>query len=241
MPTTNSISMIIAVHEYSCIHTYIPKFFIFSICFCVCYQVYVDVDRTHFNKKHGFIECRDPSDDRLTFLSAIADIFLLQHGSFFIGTFTSIYSKLMYYRMIGYKLRLLPFISLDFPISCEAYEKCSNADIEKRFSTVESMILHSQDCESYPGDLCRLKFDGSELAATAARVAASKPLTVGHFPDGSLLKLGKSREIYYVENGHKRSIPDWDYFLCRKFDIKKVIVVSDSVFQSIPTGDPLTI
>jgi hypothetical protein len=203
-------------------------------------QVYVDLDRTHFNKKRGFIECRDPSDDRLTFFSAIADIFLLQHGSFFIGTFTSIYSKLMYYRMIGFKMRLLPFISLDYPISCEAYEKCSTADIEKRFSTVEAMILHSQDCESYPGDLCRLKFDGSDAAAVPARSAASKELTA-QYPDGSLLKMAKSREIYYMENGYKRSIPDWDYFLCRKFDIKKVIVVSDSVFQSIPTGDPLTI
>ena len=196
--------------------------------------VFLDIERSHFQKSKGFIECREPIDDRLTFFSAAADIYLMQFGSFFIGSFASIFSKLIYYRMIGHKMRLLPFISVDYPISCDAYDKCSAADIDKRFSSVRNMILHSQDCEYFPGDLCRLKFDGNTTLMTTSKLQSD-------YEDGSLLKSAKRKEIFYMENGRKRSIPDWDYFLCRKFDLKKVIVVSSEILDAIPTGEPLQI
>ena len=57
-------------------------------------------------------------DNYLTYFSAIADVELLRYGNYFLGTFASLFSKLVYYIMIGEKLRFIPFVSLDFPLTC---------------------------------------------------------------------------------------------------------------------------
>lgn len=91
--------------------------------------------------------------------SAVADLQLLKHGDMFLGAFTSHYSKLAYYLMAGYQMRIPPFISLDYPLSCDTIDDCSNEDIRIRNQTVEEIIYRSAECErpsqrriSYMGD-----------------------------------------------------------------------------------------
>jgi hypothetical protein len=51
----------------------------------------------------------------------------------------------------------------------------------------------------------------------------------------------RSKEIFYIEGGQRRSIPDWDYFVCMKFEISKVLALSEEILNNIPLGIPLQI
>ena len=42
--------------------------------------------------------------------------------------------RLAYYLMLGHKMRILPLVSLDYPLSCDAID---DADIDKKNFSVE--------------------------------------------------------------------------------------------------------
>lgn len=58
------------------------------------------------------------------------------------------------------------------------------------------------------------------------------------YNEGSLVK-GGGPTIYRIENGMKRSIPDWNTFLKLNFDMNQVQIINDKDLESIPTGDTL--
>jgi hypothetical protein len=39
----------------------------------------------------------------------------------------------------------------------------------------------------------------------------------------------------------RRSIPDWEFFLCMKFELSKVISLTESEINAIPLGSPLQV
>lgn len=79
-------------------------------------------------------------------LSAAADLNLLKQGDVFLGAFTSHFSKLVYYMMVGHQLTLPPFLSMDYPLGCETVDACATADIEFRETTIERMMARTQEC-----------------------------------------------------------------------------------------------
>ena len=55
--------------------------------------------------------------------------------------------------MIGHHFNIIPFISIDYPLSCDAIDACSDFDIMKRNFTLEQMILHTSDCDYHKGGI----------------------------------------------------------------------------------------
>lgn len=82
-----------------------------------------------------------------SFFSAVADIELLKRGDIFIGTLASHFSKLLYASMVGYQMRMLPFISLDFPMVCDTIDACSDNEVLGRNQTIEEIVLRNPACE----------------------------------------------------------------------------------------------
>ena len=46
--------------------------------------IYLDIERNHFDKRFGEIQCRGSVDNYLSFFSAISDILLLRNGDLFL-------------------------------------------------------------------------------------------------------------------------------------------------------------
>jgi hypothetical protein len=62
------------------------------------------------------------------------------------GDWRSHMSKLAYYLMAGAKMRLPPFVSLDFPLSCDTIEDCNDDNIHQRYQGLQEMISHAREC-----------------------------------------------------------------------------------------------
>lgn len=54
--------------------------------------------------------------------------------------------------------------------------------------------------------------------------------------NNKIIKVHNQAEIFYLVNGTRHSIPDFDTFNAMKFDLSKVILVSIDFMQSIPLG-----
>ena len=76
---------------------------------------------------------------------------ILKRGDIFIGTLASHFSKNLYSAMVGYQMRMIPFISLDFPIACDTVDYCSDAAILSRRQTIEEIVLRGPSCERVNG------------------------------------------------------------------------------------------
>jgi hypothetical protein len=63
------------------------------------------------------------------------------------GLDLSHFSKLAYYLMAGAKMRLPPFVSLDYPLSCDTVDKCEDTDIKRRYKGMIDMIFHTVECQ----------------------------------------------------------------------------------------------
>ena len=110
---------------------------------------FLNITRIPFDRSHGMMDFRRDSRELITF-SAVADLHLLRRGDIFLGGFASHFSKLAYYAMAGYNMRIPPFISVDYPLSCDTTDKCDDASITRRFKDIEDMIFHAVECQRLP-------------------------------------------------------------------------------------------
>ena len=110
--------------------------------------IFVTMDRHAFDRDRGWInEHVDTVHSGMILYSAVADVELLKQGDIFLGTFASHYSKLIYFTMVGEKMRLVPFVSLDFPMSCDTVDLCADEDVLMRKQTIEDIIYRSPNCQ----------------------------------------------------------------------------------------------
>lgn len=116
--------------------------------------IYLEVDRDPFERYvgsglgHWMNQDRNNyKDNRLYLYSAIADMYLLKHGDIFLGTMSSHFSKTLYYLMIGHKMRVPPFVTLDLPLVCDVSDYCSNKAILERRQTMEEIVYRNPSCE----------------------------------------------------------------------------------------------
>jgi hypothetical protein len=93
-----------------------------------------------------WIDFYPQSSNSLVTNSAVCDLFLMRFGDIFLGAFTSHFSKLSYYLMIGTKFALLPFVSMDYPLSCDTVDDCTHQDIANRNQTIEKIINWAPEC-----------------------------------------------------------------------------------------------
>ena len=49
--------------------------------------------------------------------------------------------------MVGENMRLVPFISLDFPMSCDTIDLCSEEDIMLRNQSIEDILYRTPNCQ----------------------------------------------------------------------------------------------
>ena len=119
--------------------------------------VYLDIPRAAFDMyvksglDHHMNEQDNQANNTIFFFSAVADMEILKRGDIFIGTFASHFSKNLYSAMVGYQMRMIPFISLDFPIACDTVDYCSDAAILSRRQTIEEIVLRGPSCERVNG------------------------------------------------------------------------------------------
>ena len=111
--------------------------------------VYLRINRHTFDHDRGWINehLDNIANSKMIFYSAVTDIELLKEGDFFLGTFASHYSKLIYFNMVGEKMRLVPFISLDFPMSCDTIDLCGDEDVIPRNQSIEDIIYRTPNCQ----------------------------------------------------------------------------------------------
>jgi len=108
--------------------------------------VYINMSRAIFSKENGWIDFRKEPDRKNILFSAIADLLLMRSGDIFLGSFAGHFSKIAYYIMSGAQMRLPPFISLDYPLSCDTVEGCSDSQVLARNQTVEDIIVRAPEC-----------------------------------------------------------------------------------------------
>ena len=48
-----------------------------------------------------------------------------------------------YFLMVGYKQRLSPFYSLDYPLGCDTIDVCDQSHVSAKTMTVEEMLVHA--------------------------------------------------------------------------------------------------
>jgi hypothetical protein len=108
--------------------------------------IFVDAPKDALHPGKGWVDFHAAADSEVVTLSAVADLTLMQAGDIFLGAFTSHFSKLSFYLMVGQQMRIPPFISLDYPLSCDTVDKCSDADIAARGLSVAEMIGWAPEC-----------------------------------------------------------------------------------------------
>ena len=84
-----------------------------------------------------FIEFRYDDANEQVLFSAVADLDLLKHGQVFLTTLSSTYSRLAFFAAAGHHAMVPPFISLDYPLSCESLDLCLGG----RDRTAESIVI----------------------------------------------------------------------------------------------------
>ncbi|MBK8997979.1 MAG: hypothetical protein IPM35_19825 [Myxococcales bacterium] len=67
---------------------------------------------------------------------------------------------------------------------------------------------------------------------------AVTPSSAGGFSEGSLIK-GSGPEVFLIENGQRRHVPDPATFDAMGLDWGKVRTVSDEELSRVPQGEPL--
>ena len=90
--------------------------------------VYLDISRKVFDYNASspvWIERRSSEANELVMFSAVADLNLLKHGQAFILTLSSAFSKLAFLIAAGFQASVPPFLSLDYPFSCEILDDCN--------------------------------------------------------------------------------------------------------------------
>lgn len=105
--------------------------------------IYVYAHREFFDKDQGWVEFRKDSLNEGTLYSSVADMTLMKYGDIFIGGYASHFSKITYYMMVGYRQRLLPYISVDFPLGCDTIDSCKLDEEFLKDLTVEDMIARA--------------------------------------------------------------------------------------------------
>ena len=107
-------------------------------------------------------------------------------------------------------------------------------------SVFQNSGMSFEDMRSEEG---RKKMQDIMTNAMNSSAATTEETSSGLYPDGTLLKIHglRNKEIFYMEDGMRRSIPDWDFFLCMKFELSKVISLSESEVNAIPLGSPLQV
>jgi hypothetical protein len=109
--------------------------------------VYLNVSRSFLNKENGWIDFRGHEYHEQILFTAVADLQLMGHGDIFLGTFTSHFSKLAYYMMVGKRLRIAPFISLDYSLACDTVDICSDDEVLSHNFTIEDIITRTVECQ----------------------------------------------------------------------------------------------
>ena len=94
----------------------------------------------------GYIDFLPPSANEAVLLGGASDLHLLSHGDIFLGAFSSHFSKLAYYAMVGRQMRPLPFRSLDYPLACDTSDACTAEDIRSRGMDVERIVMWAPEC-----------------------------------------------------------------------------------------------
>lgn len=109
--------------------------------------IYINISRSHFSQ--GWVDRSAASRERsqVTLFSAVADMALLSRGDIFLGAFSGHLSKVFYYLMAGQQMRLPPFVSLDYPLSCDTIDICSDVDVLARKQTIEGIISRAPECQ----------------------------------------------------------------------------------------------
>lgn len=109
----------------------------------------VESDVTAYQGRSGpqrFIDFLPQSADKDVLFGGVSDLVLLSQGDIFLGCFSSHFSKLIYYRMVGHHMRILPFKSLDYPLSCDTVDACDAQDILNRGMTMERIAMWAVEC-----------------------------------------------------------------------------------------------
>ena len=110
--------------------------------------IYINVTRDAFNSR-TYVDHRmrqETSFREIALFSAVADLELMRRGDIFLGAFSSHYSKLSYYLMSGSKMRAIPFISVDYTLSCDQLDTCTDETIGKRPHSINDMINWAPEC-----------------------------------------------------------------------------------------------
>lgn len=108
--------------------------------------IYYNFSRSVFDYDIGWIDFYPDSFIEDVALSAVADIDLMKYGDVFIGAFTSHFSKLAFYNMVGSQFRIPPFVSLDYTLACDTVDNCRADEISRRKMTIESMLTWTPEC-----------------------------------------------------------------------------------------------
>ena len=93
-----------------------------------------------------YIDFLPNSANEAVLMGGASDMHLLSRGDIFLGAFSSHFSKLLYYSMVGQHMRILPFRSLDYPLSCDSVDVCDKDDITKRGMTMERIAMWAPEC-----------------------------------------------------------------------------------------------
>lgn len=93
-----------------------------------------------------YVDFFESSSNEAVLFGGLADLNLLARGDIFLGAFTSHFSKIAYYAMVGHHMRVLPFHSLDYPLSCDTTDTCTKEDLAHRNLTIEQMVQWVPEC-----------------------------------------------------------------------------------------------
>jgi len=115
--------------------------------------IYVFAHREFFSKDQGWVEFRKDKFNQGTLFSSVADMTLMKYGDIFLGGFASHFSKVAYYMMVGHHQRLLPYISVDFPLGCDTIDSCNMDEPFLKTLTIEDMISRSPYADTWYNSL----------------------------------------------------------------------------------------
>jgi hypothetical protein len=109
---------------------------------------YFNISRELFSRKHfhGFIDFASSYFNEFVTFSTVADLALLRRGDIFLGGFASHFSKVAYYAMAGSQMRIPAFISLDFPLSCDTVDFCTDEFVRSKYVDLDTMINRVAEC-----------------------------------------------------------------------------------------------
>jgi hypothetical protein len=113
--------------------------------------VFINSSRDVYNDRESlgiykYIDYLNSKANEVVLFGGLADLALLSRGDIFLGAFSSHFSKVAYYSMVGQHLRVLPFVSLDYPLDCDTTDSCTPQDLEARHPTMEDLATWAPEC-----------------------------------------------------------------------------------------------